>query len=776
VHIVTRAFVRAALRLALVALTLSLSVRPAHAQLIDGWDTKSFTFERIDADRIVFVREVEIAGIGPNAGQQIFADQLEWNTATGEFTASGNVLLSSPTARLSAERVVFNTKTRLGTFYTAFGQASLGTRGVQDKSMFGTLEPDVYFYGDTIEKIGEDRYRISRGGFTTCVQPTPRWDIVSGKATIDLEDYAILRNAVVRVKDVPVFYLPVLYYPIQSDDRATGFLLPTYGRSIIHGQSLSNAFFWAMNRSQDLTLFHDWYTKTGQGVGSEYRYNAGAGSEGQLRAYFLSQKEAAYDLPGGGTDVRAEGRSHEIKGTLAQTLPFGLRARARIDYFSSLQDQQLYNTNIYEASRRQRTIGGNITGVFGAVSISGNFQRAELFENTDTSIVNGYAPSLTTNLSSKRLGSLPLYVSVNSELSNILYVNRRPDPEPELDLGLQKFDATPTLRAALSNWPFLNINGSVAYRHTYFSESLDANRVQVPIGLTRRYFDFKADIVGPVFSRVFTPNNAFADRLKHIIEPNVSLQRITDFDNLNGVVTTTSSYDFVIGGVTRMNYGLTNRILVRKASNDPTAAAAASAPREVVSVALTQTYYTDASARAFDNTYQSSSYDPLDPVPSRFSPVALTVRAAPTALSTATARLEYDHEEGLLRSLSVTGNTNYRAAQVAVGWSTRVNSVVNGVTTRDNALNTSTTLSFRNGTTGGNYSLNWDIGRGYIIQQRWTGFYNAQCCGLAIEYQEYNIPSSLLLVPKDRRFNLSFSLAGIGTFSNFFGAFAGGGR
>jgi LPS-assembly protein len=753
---------------------LAFSVASAAAQAVPNWEIKSATQTRVNADLVVFVSQVEAIGTGPNAGQQIFAEQIEWNTLTGEFTATGNVLLVSPTARLSAERVVFNTRTRLGTFYTAFGQASLGSRGAQDKSMFGTLEPDVYFYGETIEKIDEDKYRITRGGFTTCVQPTPRWDIVSGKATINLDDYAILRNAVVRVKDVPVFYLPVLYYPIQSDDRATGFLLPTYGRSTIRGQSISNAFFWAINRSQDLTLVHDWFTTSGQGAGAEYRYAAGPGSEGQLRAYYMAQKAATYEAPGGGSQPLPEEKSHKINGTLAQNLPYGLRARARVDYFSSLVSQQLHNMNIYDASQRQRTIGGSITGVFGAVSVTGNFQRAELFRTADASIVNGFAPSLTTNLSSKRLGRLPLYVAVNSELSNILYIDRPGGTQPERDLGLQKFDATPTLRAALSNWPFLTVNGSVAYRHTYFSESLDASQVQVPIGLTRRYFDFKADIIGPVFSRVFTPNNALADRLKHIIEPNVSIQRTTDFENLRNVVSTASSYDFVIGGVTRVNYGLTNRVLVRKTSDDPTASAAASAPRELMSVALTQTYYTDSAARAFDNTYQTSSYNRDDPVPSRFSPVALTVRSAPTSLSTATARLEYDHEEGLFRSFNVTGNTNYRAAQVAVGWSTRTEGTRLTGTRRDNALNASAGLSFLNGTTGGNYALNWNISAGYIIQQRWTGFYNAQCCGLLVEYQEYNVPNSILLVPKDRRFNLSFTLAGIGTFSNFLGAFAGG--
>jgi hypothetical protein len=40
---------------------------------------------------------------------------------------------------------------------------------------FGNQDPDVYFYGDMIEKISARSYRLTRGGFTTCVQPTPRW-------------------------------------------------------------------------------------------------------------------------------------------------------------------------------------------------------------------------------------------------------------------------------------------------------------------------------------------------------------------------------------------------------------------------------------------------------------------------------------------------------------------------------------------------------------------------------------------------------------------------
>jgi hypothetical protein len=123
-----------------------------------------------------------------------------------------------------------------------------------------------------------------------------------------------------------------------------------------------------------------------------------------------------------------------------------------------------------------------------------------------------------------------------------------------------------------------------------------------------------------------------------------------------------------------------------------------------------------------------------------------------------------------LRSFNVAGSTSYRSAVTQVGWSTRKYA---GSTEMENALNASTTLSLMNGRTGGSYFLNWDIARSYIIQQRWVGFYNAQCCGITFEYQQFKYSSSLNTIPEDRRFNMSFTLAGIGTFSNFFGAFGG---
>ena len=742
-----------------------LTAVPATAQVIPNWDCKQFTLERIDADRWRLTREVECNGSGPNAGQQIFGDDLVYNLSTRVFEATGNVLLVTPTSRLAAERVVYNTATGLGSFYTASGSASLGERGVQDRSMFGTLEPDIMFYGDLIEKIGEDKYRITNGSFTTCVQPTPRWDIVTGTATIQLEDYAMLRNAVIRVKDVPVFYLPIMYYPIQSDDRATGFLLPTYGNSTVRGSSFSNAFFWAINRSQDLTLMHDWYTNTGQGFGSEYRYMLAPGAEGYVRAYRVDQKASEVES-GGGTVALPEETSYEVRGGLAQSLPGGFRARANVDYFTSLASQQLYNTDIYYSSRSQRTISGSLTGVWGGVSLTGQFQRAEYFQSQTQSTVNGYAPSVRADLSSKRLGTLPVYFSTVGEVANYVYIARNGAVED--DLSVWRVDVQPNIRAALTQWPFLSVNAQLGFRNTTYNESLDDSGVQVPVGVARSYFDMRAEVIGPSFSRVFTPNNALADRLKHVIEPTFNVHRVSNFDNQERIPRVGGAYDFVVAGSTRLQYGLANRILVRKAAAGADPNSAASAPREFLTVTVNQSYYTDEAARLVDVSYQGNS---AAQEPTHFSPIAVAVRTAPTQLSTASVRMEFDQQDFTLRTIGASGSTNYRSAQVNVGWTRTAYENSN----TQSALNASSTFNFNNGRSGGTYALDWDISRGYLIQQRWIGFYNAQCCGITFEYQQFKFPpQSFAGVPQDRRFNIGFTLAGIGTFSNFFGAFGGG--
>ena len=694
---------------------------------------------------------------------QFFADHMENFRYSGRVTATGNVLfVSSDGTRISADRMEFNTNTRTGTFYVAHGTTIL--RAKADPTMFGGQEPDAYFYGTELHKLGPKKYKIVDGGFTTCVQPTPRWEVVSGSITMTLDDYAMLTNAVLKVKGVPLLYLPIFYYPIQEDDRATGFLIPTYGSSTIRGQTLSNAFFWAIGRSHDATLYHDWFSKTGQGYGGDYRYVAAPGSSGNARAYVIDEHASTTTNSSGQTVPIEAKKSYQVTGSLSQRLPSHLQARANIDYFSSVTTQQKYQQNVYQATNRNRRFGTNLTGNWGAYSLSATADRNDTFYGEDTIITNGSLPRITFNRGEKALGKSPLYFGVTSEFATILRSTTTNDVK-QSDQGLTRLDVSPTVRIPFTKWPFLSVNSSVGWRGTYWTESL-VNNVQVPESIGRQYFDFQARITGPVFNRIFNPPDPKGTKYKHVIEPTLALQRTTAIDNFAQIVQLEGP-DFVVGSVTRVTYGLTNRLYAKKETS-----------REVLSATLGQSYYTDARAAQDDRQFQSSFNSTA---PTHYSPVALIVRGAPTDRFQANFRTEWDPTAHTLRTLAANGSFSASSwLQTSAGWSQRRYipdlKGFNDPNQANNYLNADATLRGLRNRIGGTYSFNYDIKHTAFLQQRIVGFYNTQCCGVGIEYQTWNYGGTTigLAVPRDRRFNLSFTLAGIGTFSNLLGAFGGG--
>ena len=286
--------------------------------------------------------------------------------------------------------------------------------------MFGTSEPDVYFYGKTLEKIGRERYKITSGGFTTCVQPTPRWQLTSGTVLLNLEKHAILTNSLFRVKGVPVLYLPIFYYPVNKEDRATGFLIPTYGTSTVRGQTLSNAFFWAISRSQDATLLHDWYSTTGQGMGGEYRYLASPGSD---RPDPLLQPARAR----GGVHRRQRGdRDHagapQLRGARDDVAAARARGSGRAAGLTTSRTSRSSRPTTRTSTTRRAaraSTAARSPAPSAAWNLSGAFDRNETFYGTTQSTVRGGTPKVSAQRSDKPMFGSPAYFSMAVEAVNV---------------------------------------------------------------------------------------------------------------------------------------------------------------------------------------------------------------------------------------------------------------------------------------------------------------------------------------------------------------------
>jgi lipopolysaccharide assembly outer membrane protein LptD (OstA) len=721
--------------------------------------------ERLGLHHIRYSGAVEIELV--SQGIRFSADVADYYDDQHRLVAVGNVVFVTPSSRISADKADFDTRSRTGTFFNAFGSASVSDK--VDKSFFGSQEPDAFFYGETIEKIGVDRYRIHKGGFTTCVQPTPRWEITAGTVTLTVDKRAVLKNALLKVKDVPLFYIPAMYYPINKEDRSTGFLLPVYGTSTIRGTSFSNAFFWAINRSQDLTLLHDWFTRTGQGYGSEYRYVASAGSNGEFRIYRLNERESTFTQ--NGTPVTQPARqSFEIRTNVVQALPGGFRARGNVDYFSDVTVQQQYQMDLYNATLRTRNYQGNVSGSLGrGNSISATYGINEIFYGDVDSQTIGGRPRIQYNRALTKLGTLPLYFAAAGEYANIVRYDSSGDVKIN-DQGLTRVDLSPSLQFPLTKWPFLSVRSSITWRNTYWTESLGTNNRQVDESLFRQYYDMRASITGPILTRVWnTPDTGYAERFKHVVEPEFVIQRTTKFDDYDQIVKIDPA-DYTFGGTTRVTYGVTNRFLARRRAG----ADGAPAPRvrEFLNVQLQQSYYSDARASTVDGAYAGGFYGKP---PSNFSPVALTVRGNPTNAVGASLRLEYNQEAGEFETIQANGTVNAGEwLQTTGGWSQRKYLQIVNPQFRppNNFLSSRTNVNLGRSHIGGAYHFDFNLSDKTLVQQRIGFFYNAQCCGLGIEYQAFNYPNiSRFIVSKDRRFNISFTLAGVGSFSNILGAF-----
>ena len=760
--------------LIVAAIAASADAQQANRPVDETTFSKSRLFDR-QRNYWHFVGEVELE----SGDSKIYADDVEAWVNENRVVANGNVLFVQGNNRISADKADFNTKTRLGTFYNASGIANIQPPrqtpqpGAVVAPQLVGAETDVYFFGEEVEKIGPKKYKIKNGGFSTCVQPTPRWDLSADTIVLNIDHYTMLRQAILKVKGVPMLYLPILYYPTKEEDRATGFLIPSYSATTIRGQSIQAPFFWAINRSQDATVAYEWYSNAAQGFDGEYRYNLGAADNGGIRAHVLSQDQATYTQPDGSQGQLPGGRSFELRGSANQQLPGRLRARARVDYFSSVETMQQVNTNIYDASRSQRSFGVNVNGAWRTYSLNAEVARAENFYNTNESSVNGGAPRVNFVRNERPLYG-GTYFSTNTEAIHL--IRQTNIGELSQDSGLTRLDFVPQVRFPFRRWQWFTVNTTAAWRETFYTRSIDPGTTDpvtqgpaiVDDPLNRMYFTLAAQAVGPVFMKIFdTPNSKYAERFKHTIEPFQNISRTSGIDDFDRIVKT-DGIDTIVGNALSYNYGVNSRLYAKRKTGTLSQA------QEILTVTLSQSYYSDERSAQYDRQYATST---TGSAPSHFSPIFLGVRVNPTRDVEARMSAEFDSKYKELRTISASGSYTWTSRlQTSASWSQKY--FIEGLQGFDNPdyldhyLSGAVNAHTRDNRFGGLYSFNYNILHAKLLQQRLTGFYNAQCCGVAFDYQRYNF-NYVANAPADRRFFLSFTLAGLGNFSPFSGGLSG---
>ena len=115
---------------------------------------------------------------------------------------------------------------------------------------------------------------INKGVFTTCKKNDncPPWSIKATKIKHDkIKKQLIYDNAIIKVYDFPVLYLPKFFHPDPSVKRQSGLIKGEWNSSDILGSSITAPYFYVISEDKDLTLTPIWFDTDTEMIGAEYR-------------------------------------------------------------------------------------------------------------------------------------------------------------------------------------------------------------------------------------------------------------------------------------------------------------------------------------------------------------------------------------------------------------------------------------------------------------------------------------------------------------------------
>ncbi len=244
---------------------------------------------------------------------RITADQVSVERERDLYEAEGNVKVEQEGGRsLDADWMVVNTRTQIG---IAVGNVVLRDGEDTIRADFAAIDLETLkaislgadldmprgpaVTADVVARTGPNTYRIENGTFTTChCDPSGRrpWQLDVGEADIGIGGYAVARNVVFRVLDVPALYTPWLLFPVKNE-RQSGFLVPTYAHSGSNGSEIRLPFFWAARDNINILLQPEYLSKRGFKLGAVTEYLFGEEGEGYGGLAFLPNDDEVDDDP-----------------------------------------------------------------------------------------------------------------------------------------------------------------------------------------------------------------------------------------------------------------------------------------------------------------------------------------------------------------------------------------------------------------------------------------------------------------------------------------------
>jgi len=168
---------------------------------------------------------------------------------------------------------------------------NLDNNHIKFKDFFMIDKDNIWIASKSANKL-ENSIHLKNALFSSCCLLNPDWSIGFKNAIYDTKSKELkLRDAKIYIKETPVFYLPYLYLPL-SNERRSGFLIPTFSYSRNEGFLYSQPYFWAIAKNQDMEFDPQIRTNRGYGGYITYRIVDSKDSFGKIRVGYFKDKNS----------------------------------------------------------------------------------------------------------------------------------------------------------------------------------------------------------------------------------------------------------------------------------------------------------------------------------------------------------------------------------------------------------------------------------------------------------------------------------------------------
>ncbi|MEX2263953.1 MAG: LPS assembly protein LptD [Bryobacteraceae bacterium] len=674
------------------------------------------------------------------------ADEVDYNQDTGYAEARGNAYFQHFTRReeLWADKVEYNTREDTGRFYKVRGS---GYPSIEARPGVLTTSNPFHFEGVWAERI-EKKYILYDGFITNCKLPKPTWTLHGPKFDIIPGERAIAHRAIFRVRRFPLFYAPFFYKSLERAPRRSGFLTPNLGNSSRRGKMIGIGYYWAINRSYDVTYRVQNFTQRGFAHHVDFRGKPREGTDFDAILYGVDDK--GLKLPNSSERIKQGGFNLYMNGR--SDLGRGFQAYGNVNYVSSLTFRQAFTETFNEAIFSEVHSVGFVNKGWSSYNFNVAFARLENFQSDklNDSIVIRKLPEIRFSGRDRRFlrqSPLPLWFSFDSSVGLV----RRTQPLFQTRQFLERADFQPRVTTAL-RWKDFHVLPSFSLRETHYGER-QLDDVISGRSIARHSRDFRVDLIAPALSRTFG-KSFLGDGLKHVIEPRAAFRHVggiaafhelVRFDDAELLANTTEAEVLLVNRLYVKRKGqvweLFNWELSHRRFFDPDfGGAVVPERRNVVMSALEMTPY------AFLHG------------PRSYSPVVSVMRIVPQPFFAVDWRVDYDpfRQQVVNSGFTVDGRVGMAFASVGHNH------------VRSSPLLSPSSNQFRGQIGFGNpnrrgwttaFTSIYDFRIGAMQFSTTQVTYNTDCCGVSVQFRRFNLGTRV-----ENQIRVAFAVANIGSF------------